>query len=101
MFAFIYRVQLALDSLLEEVELVVFDLETTGLAAGRDQICEIGAVRVRGLELVAKSERAASTTVSGPRSSRMSTSRSSTDTTSTPRSRSSAGFRTRAWPSRA
>jgi len=40
------------DPLLEEVELVVFDLETTGLAAGRDQICEIGAVRVRGLELV-------------------------------------------------
>src|SRR6476660_1119620 len=40
------------DPLLEEAELVVFDLETTGLAAGRDQICEIGAVRVRGLELV-------------------------------------------------
>jgi DNA polymerase III epsilon subunit family exonuclease len=38
--------------LLEEAELVVFDLETTGLSAGRDQICEIGAVRVRGLELV-------------------------------------------------
>jgi len=40
------------DPLLEEAELVVFDLETTGLAAGRDQICEVGAVRVRGLELV-------------------------------------------------
>ena len=40
------------DPLLEDAELVVFDLETTGLAAGRDQICEIGAVRVRGLELV-------------------------------------------------
>jgi len=40
------------DPLLEEAELVVFDLETTGLAAGRDQICEIGAVRVNGLELV-------------------------------------------------
>jgi DNA polymerase-3 subunit epsilon len=40
------------DPLLEEAELVVFDLETTGLSAGRDQICEIGAVRVRGLELV-------------------------------------------------
>jgi DNA polymerase-3 subunit epsilon len=40
------------DPLLEEAELVVFDLETTGLAAGRDQICEIGAVRVEGLELV-------------------------------------------------
>src|SRR5262245_65471550 len=38
------------DPLLEEAELVVFDLETTGLAAGRDQICELGAVRVRGLE---------------------------------------------------
>jgi DNA polymerase-3 subunit epsilon len=40
------------DPLLEEAELVVFDLETTGLSAGRDQICELGAVRVRGLELV-------------------------------------------------
>jgi DNA polymerase-3 subunit epsilon len=40
------------DTLLEEAELVVFDLETTGLAAGRDQICEIGAVRVKDLELV-------------------------------------------------
>ena len=40
------------DPPLEEAELVVFDLETTGLAAGRDQICEIGAVRVKGLELV-------------------------------------------------
>jgi len=39
------------DPLLEDAELVVFDLETTGLAAGRDQICEIGAVRVKGLEL--------------------------------------------------
>ena len=40
------------DPLLEEAEFVVFDLETTGLAAGRDKICEIGAVRVKGLELV-------------------------------------------------
>jgi DNA polymerase-3 subunit epsilon len=40
------------DPLLEESELVVFDLETTGLSAERDQICELGAVRVRGLELV-------------------------------------------------
>jgi DNA polymerase III epsilon subunit family exonuclease len=40
------------DPLLEEAELVVFDLETTGLSAARDQICELGAVRVRGLELV-------------------------------------------------
>jgi DNA polymerase-3 subunit epsilon len=39
------------DPLLEDAELVVFDLETTGLAAGRDRICEIGAVRVKGLEL--------------------------------------------------
>ena len=30
---------------------VVVDLETTGLSPGRSSICEIGAVRVRGLEL--------------------------------------------------
>src|SRR5215210_479677 len=35
------------DPLLDEAELVVFDLETTGLSAGRDRICELGAVRVR------------------------------------------------------
>jgi DNA polymerase-3 subunit epsilon len=40
------------DPLLEEAEFVVFDLETTGLSATRDQICEFGAVRVRALELV-------------------------------------------------
>src|ERR1700751_1098249 len=40
------------DPLLEEAEFVVFDLETTGLSAANDRICELGAVRVRGLELV-------------------------------------------------
>ena len=40
------------DPSLEEAELVVFDLETTGLSPTRDRICEVGAVRVRGLELV-------------------------------------------------
>ena len=38
------------DPLLEEAEFVVFDLETTGLSPARDRICELGAVRVRGLE---------------------------------------------------
>jgi DNA polymerase III epsilon subunit family exonuclease len=40
------------DPLLEEAEFVVFDLETTGLSAARDKICEVGAVRVRALEPV-------------------------------------------------
>ena len=40
------------DPLLEDAEFVVFDLETTGLSAARDRICEIGAARVRALELV-------------------------------------------------
>ena len=40
------------DPLLEEAEFVVFDLETTGLSAARDEICEFGAVRVRALEAV-------------------------------------------------
>ncbi|MDP9307352.1 MAG: exonuclease domain-containing protein [Actinomycetota bacterium] len=40
------------DPLLEEAEFVVFDLETTGLSAARNKICEVGAVRVRALELV-------------------------------------------------
>lgn len=39
------------DPLLEESEFVVFDLETTGLSATSSRICEIGAVRVQGLEL--------------------------------------------------
>src|SRR5919197_5179572 len=36
--------------LLEAATYVVVDLETTGLRPGRSQICEIGAVRIRGLE---------------------------------------------------
>jgi DNA polymerase III subunit epsilon len=40
------------DPLLEEAEFVVFDLETTGLSAERSRICEVGAVRVQGLETV-------------------------------------------------
>jgi DNA polymerase III epsilon subunit family exonuclease len=37
--------------LLEEATFVVFDLETTGLRPGTARPCEIGAVRVQGLEL--------------------------------------------------
>src|SRR4029450_3421530 len=35
-----------------DARFVVFALETTGLSAQRDRICEFGAVRVQGLELV-------------------------------------------------
>ncbi len=44
------------DLLLEEATYVVVDLETTGLRPGSSQICEIGAVRVRGLEIEAEFE---------------------------------------------
>ncbi|HXS44454.1 MAG TPA: exonuclease domain-containing protein, partial [Solirubrobacteraceae bacterium] len=39
------------DLALEDATYVVFDLETTGLRPGSARICELGAVRVRGLEL--------------------------------------------------
>src|SRR4029079_13877099 len=39
------------DTLIEDAELVVFDLETTGLSASRDRMCEIGAVRVKALAI--------------------------------------------------
>ena len=44
------------NQLLTEATYVVFDLETTGLSPGSSAICEIGAVRVRGLELVDRFE---------------------------------------------
>ncbi|HEY2074275.1 MAG TPA: exonuclease domain-containing protein [Gaiellaceae bacterium] len=44
------------DLLLEQATYVVVDLETTGLRPGTAQICEIGAVRVRNLELEAEFE---------------------------------------------
>src|SRR3954453_10502279 len=43
---------LGADLLLEDATYVVVDLETTGLRPGSSQICEIGAVRVRGFELI-------------------------------------------------
>jgi DNA polymerase III epsilon subunit family exonuclease len=42
------------DVLLERAMFVVFDLETTGLRPGTARPCEIGAVRVEGLELTAR-----------------------------------------------
>ena len=40
------------DPFLDDASFVVFDLETTGLSAARDSICELGAVRVQALEPV-------------------------------------------------
>ncbi len=42
--------------LLEEATYVVVDLETTGLRPGQSGICEIGAVRLRGFEVVTEFE---------------------------------------------
>ena len=39
------------DPPLDEAEFVVFDLETTGLSAETCRICELGAVRVRALQV--------------------------------------------------
>ena len=43
---------LGADLLLEDATYVVVDLETTGLRPGTSHICEIGAVKVRGFEVV-------------------------------------------------
>jgi DNA polymerase-3 subunit epsilon len=44
------------ETAIEDAELVVFDLETTGLSARHDRLCEIGAVRVRALAIEATFE---------------------------------------------
>ena len=43
---------LGAELLLEDATYVVVDLETTGLRPGTSQICEIGAVRIVGFEIV-------------------------------------------------
>src|SRR6476469_6659473 len=43
---------LGADLLLEDATYVVVDLETTGLRPGSSQICEIGAVKIVGFEVV-------------------------------------------------
>ena len=43
---------LGVDLLLEDATYVVVDLETTGLRPGSSQICEIGAVKIVGFEIV-------------------------------------------------
>jgi hypothetical protein len=46
-----------LDVALEQADYVVFDLETTGTSPGSSRIVEVGAVRISGLEPVARFER--------------------------------------------
>lgn len=46
-----------LDVPLEQADYVVFDLETTGTSPGSSRIVEVGAVRISGLEPVARFER--------------------------------------------
>ncbi|MGH2933774.1 MAG: exonuclease domain-containing protein, partial [Gaiellaceae bacterium] len=52
--AVVLAAPLGADLPVEQAAYVVVDLETTGLRPGTSQICEIGAVRVRGLELEAE-----------------------------------------------